>query len=52
LAVYICTGCLFNFERSGEIEICEGCGRPNVRRATDEETAEYYHNKMESKNSK
>ena len=47
MAVYICTKCLFCFERSGEVEICEECGHPNVRYATEKEIAEYLRIKAE-----
>jgi hypothetical protein len=41
LAVYICSKCLFCFERVSELKVCEVCGHANVRLATEEEIAAF-----------
>jgi uncharacterized Zn finger protein (UPF0148 family) len=41
LAVYLCSKCLFAFERTGQVENCPDCGNINVREADAKETAEY-----------
>ncbi len=48
MKVYICSKCLFCFERTGEVETCPDCGAASVRFATDEESAEYRKNREES----
>ncbi len=40
-AVYICSKCLFMFERTGSVENCPDCGAMNVRFSTEAEKAEY-----------
>jgi rubrerythrin len=41
VAVYVCSKCLFSFERAGNVENCPDCGAENVRFATEAEKAEY-----------
>ncbi len=41
LAVYICSKCLFTFERRGPVENCPDCGAVNVRFASNAEKDEY-----------
>jgi len=41
---YVCAKCKFIFRRSGITELCEDCGSPNIRIATEEEIAEYQKN--------
>lgn len=47
MAIYICSKCLFCFERVGVIENCPDCGNANVRHASTEEEAEYRRNRAE-----
>ena len=45
--IYTCNSCRFTFRRSGEVENCPDCGKPNVREATEKEKAEYRKNQAE-----
>ena len=45
MAVYICSQCLFCFERKGPINNCPDCGKPGIRDATEKEAAEFRQNK-------
>ena len=46
--VYVCSKCLFAFERLSQTEQCPDCGSENVRIATETEIAEYQHNREEA----
>lgn len=47
MSIYLCSKCLFCFERSGVIVSCPDCGNINIRFATDEEAAEFKRNQEE-----
>ena len=47
MTVYVCSKCLFLFERTGEPDRCEDCGSMGIRRADDKEIAEFERNKAE-----
>lgn len=47
MAIYICSKCLFCFERTSVPEICPDCGSMRVRNTTKEESAEYKRNRAE-----
>jgi len=42
--VYICVKCGFSFNRVGEVETCPSCDVPEIRKATDEESNEFFKN--------
>ena len=46
--VYTCEKCRFTFERAGEIDACPDCGKPSIRAATEQETAEYRANREDA----
>jgi len=46
--VYLCSKCLFAFERLSEVEQCPDCAGENVRVATEDEVAEYKRNQSEN----
>lgn len=52
LAIYICSKCLFCFERTSLTEICPDCGSMCVRETDNEETAEYKRIRAELSNEK
>ena len=41
MAIYVCSICLFKFERAGPVENCPVCARINVREADPQEIEEY-----------
>jgi len=45
--IYTCYKCLFTFHRTGKVDACPDCGKPNLREATDEEKNEYRKNQSE-----
>lgn len=48
MAIYICSRCLFCFERASEVYACPDCGHHNIRYADINEQEEYRINKAAS----
>ena len=44
---YTCNQCRYTFKKSGKVERCVDCGKPNIRESTKKEKEEYRRNQKE-----